>query len=312
MALNRIISFEVALNLKFEPSVLHNVNYPAWDKNNIQVSVLREDLVHPFINGNKWRKLKYNLIDFEASGKKTLLTFGGAYSNHLVACAAAAKEKQINSIGIIRGEEVVNDYLNFMRSCGMKLYFVSRSDYRNKKNEEYILELLTELIAKKIIDDINDVFIIPEGGANAAAVKGVAEIMDEVPHDTEYIICACGTGATVAGLSKNLLPHQKVIGISLLKAEGYLEKEIENLRGDLKKITIINDYHFGGYAKKNKMLVDFMDGFYLKTKIPSEPVYTGKFFFAVDDLIRKNYFKKGSKVTVIHTGGIFNFDSLFR
>ena len=307
MALNRIISFLVALNLKFEPSVLHNVNYPAWDKNNIQVSVLREDLVHPFINGNKWRKLKYNLIDFEASGKKTLLTFGGVYSNHLVACAAAAKEKQINSIGIIRGEEVVNDYLNFMCSCGMKLFFISRSDYRNKKNEEYILELLNELIANKIINDVSDVFIIPEGGANAAAVKGASEIMDEVRHDTQCIVCACGTGATVAGLSKNLLPHQKVIGISVLKAEGYFENEIENLGGDLKNITIINDYHFGGYAKRNKTLTDFIDNFYLKTKIPSEPVYTGKLFFAVEDLIRINYFKSGSKVTLIHTGGVFNF-----
>ena len=151
----------------------------------------------------------------------------------------------------------------------------------------------------------NDVFILPEGGSNAAAVAGAGEIMDEIPGSCNYIACACGTGATIAGISKKLLPHQKAIGISVLKANGYFEREIESLGGNLKNIILNYDYHFGGYAKKNKFLIDFCNHFVSETNIPIEPVYTGKLFYAIDDLIKNNYFEKGSKVTLIHTGGVF-------
>lgn len=289
----------------FKKPVLQEINYPNWLDRDLEVSVLREDLVHPYISGNKWRKLKYNIIDFYNSGKKTLLTFGGAFSNHLVATAAFSYENKINAIGIVRGENADNDYLNFVRKNGMKLHFISRKDYRNKNTKEFITNIQKELLEKNLINEHNDVFILPEGGSNASAVKGAGEIMDEIPDNCNYIACACGTGATITGISKKLLPHQKAIGISVLKANGYFEKEIARLGGDLKNIILNSDYHFGGYAKKNKLLLDFCDDFILKTNIPIEPVYTGKLFFAMDDLIKNNYFKKGDKVTLIHTGGVF-------
>ncbi len=291
----------------FKKPFLEEINYSDWKDKKLTVSVLREDLVHPFISGNKWRKLKYNILDFKNSGKKTLLTFGGAFSNHLIATAAFSMENEINSIGIVRGEKVDNDYLNFIRKNGMKLHFVSRTDYRNKNTTEFVTNILNELIENKLLSDANDVFILPEGGSNASAVMGASEIMDEIRNDCNYIACACGTGATVAGISKKLFPHQKAIGISVLKAAGYFEKEIARLGGNLENIILNYNYHFGGYAKKNKILLDFCDDFILKTNIPIEPVYTGKLFYAIDDLIKNNYFEKGSKVTLIHTGGIFSF-----
>ena len=300
-----LLSLSINVKTIFEKPVLQEINYPKWRDKNLAICVLREDLVHPFISGNKWRKLKYNIDDFYSSGKKYLLTFGGAYSNHLIATAAFAFENKINAIGIVRGEIVENDYMNFVRKNEMKLHFISREDYRNKTSQEFITGLLNKLVNHNIIDDANEVFILPEGGSNAFAVKGTREIMNDIPETCNYIACACGTGATIAGISKNLLPHQNVIGVAVLKANGYFEKEITRLNGDLKKIILNNDHHFGGYAKKNKSLLYFCNDFTLKTKIPLEPVYTGKLFYAIDDLIKKDYFKKGDKVTLIHTGGIF-------
>ncbi len=289
----------------FKKPFLEVIYYPNWNKKELTVSVLREDLVHPYISGNKWRKLKYNIIDFNNSEKKTLLTFGGAFSNHLVATSAFSNENGINAIGIVRGENADNNYLNFIRKMGMKLHFISRQEYKTKNSEEFIKNILKELLGKKLINDFKEVFILPEGGSNSSAVKGAGEIMIDIPSEYNYIACACGTGATVAGISKKLLPHQKVIGIAVLKANGYFEKEIERLGGDLTNIILNYDYHFGGYAKKNNLLLDFCDDFILKTKIPIEPVYTGKLFYAINDLIKNDYFKKGSKVTLIHTGGVF-------
>ena len=287
---------------------LQDVGY-ALGSSQYQISVLRDDLIHPFISGNKMRKLKYNLIRFRENGKKILLTFGGAFSNHLVAVAAASKENGFKSIGIVRGEEVENDYLNFSKQAGMHLHFISRSDFRNKGSIDYLKSLVDEFISIGLIDDEKDVFILPEGGANEEAVRGAAEIMDDIPATTNIIAVACGTGATLAGITRRLLPHQHAIGISVLKAENYFENELVRLGGKLSNTTIIYDYHFGGYAKKSVMLDDFIRKFMSKTGIPIEPVYSGKLFFAIDDLTKQGYFKKGSKVTLIHTGGIFNFNS---
>ena len=293
------------MNIEFKKPFLQEIQYQNWNDKGVDISVLREDLVHPFINGNKWRKLKYNLVDYRNSGKKVLLTFGGAFSNHLISTAAATKENGIKAIGIVRGENVNNYYLDFIRGCGMTLHFISRNQYRNKNNDDEVKAILDELAEKKLIADANEVFIIPEGGSNSAAVKGASEIMSEISHDCQIIACACGTGATIAGISQTLLPHQLAIGISTLKLKDYFEKEIENLGGINEKIIFNYDYHFGGYAKKNKSLIEFCKSFSLKTNIPIEPVYTGKLFFAIDDLIKNDYFKSGTKVTLIHTGGIF-------
>jgi 1-aminocyclopropane-1-carboxylate deaminase len=288
--------------------ILQPVNFCDWKNSGISVTVLREDLVHAFFSGNKYRKLKYNLINFRNSGKKIILTFGGAFSNHLVATAAAVRENEFACIGIIRGEDISNSYIEFMKSCGMKLHFISRSDYRNKMEESFFKKLTGQLIERKFIQTAEELFVIPEGGTNAAAVKGASEIMDDIPIDTDYIACACGTGGTLAGISLKLLPHQNAIGVSVLKADGYFQNEINRLGGNPANLLFSYDYHFGGYAKAEKKLLDFCERFTKETSIPIEPVYTGKLFFAIDDLIRKNYFKKGSKVTLIHTGGIFNFE----
>ena len=295
------------MNSSFQKPFLEKVNYPNWNNGGPIISVLREDLVHPYISGNKSRKLKYNLIDFKNSDKKVLLTFGGAFSNHLVATAACANENHFEAIGIVRGEDVENDYLKFIRKSGMKLYFISRSDYKNKGSEAFLSKITDEMIEKKWISKKDDLFILPEGGSNPAAVRGAGDIMAEIPEDCDFVACACGTGATIAGISQKLLTHQKVIGISVLKVNGYFEREIQRLGGLLNKIIIREEYHFGGYAKKNNTLLDFCHDFTTKTKIPLEPVYTGKLFFAVNELIKKNYFNKGTKVTLIHTGGIFYF-----
>jgi 1-aminocyclopropane-1-carboxylate deaminase len=296
----------------FQNPALEIINYPPWEKTGIEVTVLREDLVHPFITGNKYRKLKYNLIDFKNSGKKIILSFGGAFSNHLVAVAASSYENGFKSIGIIRGEDIDNDYISFMRSCGMTLHFISRSDYRLKTKGEFLIKLEKELIEKKLIQSLDELFILPEGGSNDAAVKGASEIMNDIPEETEFIACACGTGATISGISKTLQVHQKALGISVLKANDYFENEVIRFGGEIKKITFINDYHFGGYAKKDISLMNFCKNFTNISNIPVEPVYTGKLFFGIDDLIKKNYFSKGTRVTLIHTGGIFNFTRVYQ
>lgn len=291
----------------FINTALEEIHYSAWQKKGVAVSVLRDDLIHPFMSGNKWRKLKYNIIDFNDSGKKVLLTFGGAFSNHLVAAAAAASEYGFDSIGIVRGEEVDNPYLNFVKQNGMKLFFISREEYRKKNEQETISTILDLLITKEWIKNREDVFLLPEGGANPAAVRGASEIINDIDKEFDWIACACGTGATLAGISQKLSGNQKALGIPVLKADGYMEKEIEKHGGINDRIILNENYHFGGYAKKNKTLEAFCRDFSAITGIPIEPVYTGKLFYAIDDLIKTNYFKKGEKVTAIHTGGVFCF-----
>jgi 1-aminocyclopropane-1-carboxylate deaminase len=286
---------------------LQTVRFGEWEKKDIQVSVLREDLVHPYISGNKGRKLKYNLIDFFDSGKKTMLTFGGAFSNHLIATAAAGREYGFECIGIVRGDEIKNPYLDFMQSCGMKLHFISREDYRNKTDSNTQIKILESLLLKSVIKNLDDVFIIPEGGANFSAVKGASEIMNEISDDMNYICCACGTGATVTGLSLGLKTGQQLIAIPVLKAPGFLKSAVESLGGNIDRMIIKEDYHFGGYAKKDEALMSFCDKFYNETEIRIEPVYTGKLFFAVNDMINSGYFKQGDKINLIHTGGIYTF-----
>lgn len=297
----------IMTHLNFLKSTHEEINYTNWEKKNVKIFVLREDLVHPFINGNKWRKLKYNLEDFRQSGKKAILTFGGAFSNHLVAVAAASKENNFEAVGIVRGEEMQNPYLNFMRQCGMKLHYISRTLYREKQNEDFLDVLSGELKSKGIDFNNDDFFMIPEGGSNPAAVKGTEEIMDDIPDGIDYIAAACGTGATLAGISRKLKHGQKALGISALKAENYFENQISMLGGNMEKIIINYDYHFGGYARTSPELLNFCDDFKLVTGIKLEKIYTGKLFFAINDLINRDYFKKGERVTLIHTGGIFNF-----
>ncbi|QEE48134.1 1-aminocyclopropane-1-carboxylate deaminase/D-cysteine desulfhydrase [Flavobacterium alkalisoli] len=269
------------------------INFP----NNINLAIKREDLLHPHISGNKFRKLKYNVLEAKRQNADSLLTFGGAYSNHIAATAAAGKEYGLKTIGVIRGEELAdkiksNPTLSFAKDCGMEFVFVSREDYRKKTEEEFI---------GKLREELGDFYLVPEGGTNQLAVKGCEEILTDGDEAFDYIACAVGTGGTISGIINTSKPHQKVLGFPALKAD---------LSFDIAKFAqqdnwaLITDYHFGGYAKVNEELVAFINDFYAKTSIPLDPVYTGKAVFGVIDLIERGYFPDGSRVLMIHTGGL--------
>ena len=266
--------------------------------NSISVQIKREDLIHPFVSGNKFRKLKYNLLQAKAENQETLLTFGGAFSNHIAAVAFAGNEKGFKTIGIIRGDELAgkvseNPTLLFAQNCGMQLEFISREDYRLKKEVSF-LENLKQKFGR--------FYHIPEGGTNDLAIKGCEEILTPEDADFDYICCSIGTGGTISGIINSVLPHQKVLGFPALKGD-FLQGEIRNfVQND--NWDLVTDYHFGGYAKVNAELIVFINHFYLENQIPLDPIYTGKMVFGVIDLIKKNYFPAKSKILLIHTGGI--------
>ena len=284
------------------PSPLEVIKYPLFTEKKINVYVKRDDLIHPEISGNKWRKLKYNLIEAKAQHKKTILTFGGAYSNHISATGAVGKILGFKTIGIIRGEETLplNPTLMQAKKDGMKLLYVSRVDYRKKHTAEFI---------DKLKDELGDFYIIPEGGGNKLGVQGCNDIVHEIDIDFNYILTDCGTGATLAGICEVLNKNQKAIGVPVLKGGEFIYDEIKLLLGDTytsaeSQFTLENGYHFGGYAKHNQELILFMRNFLAKTNIKTDPIYTGKLFYALVDLVKKDYFKEGSTIVVVHTGGL--------
>jgi len=260
--------------------------------------IKREDLIHPIISGNKYRKLKYNLLQAKAEKKTTLLTFGGAFSNHIAAVAAAGKEYGFKTIGMIRGEELAskieeNPTLKFAEDCGMTLQFVSRSQYSEKENPTFIDNLELRF---------GPFYLLPEGGTNALAVKGCAEILTAEDAAFDYICTAVGSGGTICGLINSAFENQQILGFPALKGD-FLDGEIMKF-ATRENWRLMMDYHFGGYGKITPELIGFINGFYHKTRIPLDPVYTGKLLFGVMDLIGKDFFPAGSKILVIHTGGI--------
>ena len=264
----------------------------------ISLVIKREDLIHPFVSGNKFRKLKYNLLQAKAEKQSCLLTFGGAFSNHIAAVAYAGKEYGFQTIGIIRGEELAtkiesNPTLKFAQECGMQLEFVSREDYRLKTELTFL-----EQLEKKY----GSFYLIPEGGTNELAIKGCEEILTNEDAVFDYIGCAIGTGGTISGIINSVLSHQNVLGFPALKGD-FLQDEIRNFVQN-ENWELITDYHFGGYGKINSDLVEFINWFFEQTQIPLDPVYTGKMVFGIVDLIEKNYFPENSKILVIHTGGL--------
>lgn len=278
-----------------------NIDLP----HNITLTIKREDLLHPHISGNKWRKLKYNLLKAQEEKYDKLLTFGGAFSNHIAATAAAGREYGINTIGVIRGEELSdkisqNPTLAFARECGMEFKFVAREQYRNKENDEFI---------ERLYQEYGHFYLVPEGGTNALAVKGCEEILLQDDTRFTHIACAVGTGGTISGIANSAAKHQKVLGFPALKAD---------LSNDIIKFALndnwrlITDYHFGGYGKADKELVDFINDFFDRTSIPLDPVYTGKMVFGVIDLIHKNYFPENSDILLIHTGGLQGIEGMNR
>lgn len=264
----------------------------------VQLYIRREDTIHPHISGNKYRKLKYNLKQAQKENYDTLLSFGGAYSNHIAALAYAGKLHHFKTIGIIRGEEVKdkineNPTLQFAQSCGMQLHFISREAYRNKTTPEFIA---------KLKEKFNHFYLVPEGGTNALAIQGCEEIL--LPQDIQYdyVACAVGTGGTISGLINASFAHQTVLGFPALKGD-FIAKDIAKF-AKKENFKIINDYHFGGYGKVTTQLIEFINNFYLQNKIPLDPVYTGKMMYGILDLIKNNYFPHNAKILAIHTGGL--------
>ena len=269
----------------------------------IEADVLRLDEIHPVVSGNKWFKLKEYLADALSQNKRTIVTFGGAYSNHIIATAAACKNYGLQSAGIIRGERpaVLSHTLQHAIDYGMKLFFLSRSEYSEK--------IIPHTVYKQY--DKQDVYIINEGGYGPLGVRGAKAILESEHAHYTHVIAAVGTGTTLAGLVASSQAHQQVIGIPVLKNNHSLQKEIEDLLpGHEKKFILIHDFHFGGYARQNRELIEFMNTWYQRTGIPSDFVYTGKLFFAVDQLARHSYFPQGSRLLIIHSGGLQGNESL--
>lgn len=270
----------------------------------ISLTIKREDLIHPFVSGNKFRKLKYNLLQAKTEDKKTLLTFGGAFSNHIAAVAYAGKEQGLRTIGVIRGEELFNKIeenptLKFAQENGMEFEFVTREEYRHKNEDSFI---------EKLKDKFGNFYLVPEGGTNELAVKGCEEILTEEDAHFDFVCCAVGTGGTISGLINSALPHQKILGFPALKGD-FLTDEIR-IFAKKDNWDLISDYHFGGYGKVNLELIEFINAFLEENKVPLDPIYTGKMVFGVIDLIHKNYFPEHSKVLLIHTGGLQGIEGM--
>ena len=286
---------------------LQQIFEPIFEQHNVKVFIKRDDLLHPVISGNKWYKLKYNLDQAIGENYKTLISFGGAYSNHLHALAFAGKQAGIQTVGIVRGElcEPLNDTLQFATDHGMTLHYVDRVTYR-KKMQPSFLESLVEMYGRS--------YIIPEGGCNRLAVKGCREIVYSIDEPFDVICCACGTGGTLAGLIAGLKGCQRALGVSVLKGAGFQVNDIKVLLGEWSvapgvRWDINNEYHFGGYAKVSEKLKHFVLAFEEKHEIPIEPVYTGKMLYGLYELIRSGYFKCGETIVALHSGGLQGRDS---
>lgn len=269
--------------------------------NEVDLFIKREDLIHPVISGNKFRKLKYNLLEAQKNNNSKLLTFGGAYSNHIAATAEACHLLKIPCVGIIRGDELGhnlentlanNPTLKFAQGKGMQLHFVSRVDFRLKEE----MPIVTSLLQKE-----PSILIIPEGGTNALAIKGCKEILQK-EDDFDVICSSAGTGGTLAGLIEASKAHQQCIGFSALKGD-FLVEDVSKWTHKT-NWTLQTDCHFGGYAKVNSELIDFINRFQKEYRIPLDPIYTGKLFYGIFELIEAGYFTKNTRILAIHTGGL--------
>ncbi|MEM1327745.1 MAG: pyridoxal-phosphate dependent enzyme [Bacteroidota bacterium] len=287
------------------PSPLQNISNAACQVRNIQLWLKREDQIHPTLSGNKWRKLKYNLQAARTQNYNTLVTFGGTFSNHIAATAAAGHLCNFQTYGIIRGEATAsqNPTLQQAQAHGMQLHFVDRSTYRNANR----IALAQQLIPEPF-------YFLPEGGTNQLALKGCAEIVLELKEQLiqlpDFVCVSCGTGGTIAGIIQGINGRQRVIGFSALKGD-FLEKEVRQLlENELDNWEIMTDYHFGGYAKIKPILIAFMQQFYAQYQIPLEPIYTGKMLYGIFDLIEKGFFPDGSQIVAIHTGGLQGIEGI--
>lgn len=290
------------------PSAVTQIHHPLISEKQLSLYIKRDELIHPVIQGNKWRKLKYNISDAISNGHKTILSFGGAYSNHLHAMAALARVCKLKSIGIIRGEQpaTLNPCLEDMQHWGMQLNFISRQQYRNKSCPDFL---------KHLKQQYNDAYIIPEGGNNSAGVAGSVELLDEIENSQQnydFICCEVGSGTTFSALvSHNKFLQTQYLGFLVMK-NPEMESEINNQISSLtpknyalnKNWKLITDYHFGGFAKSNIELNEFIKKFKLEHAIQLEPVYSGKMLYGILDMIKQDYFSPGQSILAIHGGGL--------
>jgi len=264
-----------------------------------KIDVLRLDKTDDYISGNKWFKLKYNLIEASNLGYSQLLTFGGAYSNHIHSTAAACKSFGLQGIAIVRGEEhlPLNPTLQFAKDCGMKVHYINRSQYRDKYNPALI---------KKFEQLFGKFYLVPEGGTNELAVKGASEIPDLFQKQYDVIALASGTGGTTAGITiNNICKHSKILSFPVLKGGGFLQKDIEDLLGYVpSNLELVTDYHFGGYAKTTTELLEFIVDVNDEFNIPLEPIYTGKAFYGLLDYLKTKGIDEETSVLYLHTGGL--------
>ena len=278
-------------------TIAQNIPDQQINFHDITLIIRRLDLVHPQISGNKFFKLKYNFLEAKRQDYQHILSFGGAYSNHIAATAFAAQQFGFQSVGVIRGEELADRPLNptlaTAQEFGMQLHFVSRDEYRRKQQPEYLAELARQF---------PEHYVIPEGGTNALAIQGCQEILKDSDAQFDVICCAVGTGGTISGLIEASHAHQQILGFSALKGS-FLKDEVAQLT---KKTNwnILDDYCCGGYAKTSAALVQFIRDFEAEFSIPLEQIYTAKMLMGIFDLIEKNYFLARSKLLVIHSGGL--------
>ena len=285
---------------------LQKISDDLFDQKQVSLSVLRLDTLHNVVCGNKLYKLQFFLQNALQQASAGIVTFGGPYSNHLVAAAFACREAGLKSVGIVRGErpEKLSHTLTACLEYGMQLKFISRQDYDKKENPEF-LQLLQSTFKNRQL--------VPEGGYHPMGAAGAALIMNLVPNDTSHICCAIGTATTVAGLLLGLKNNQQIISVPVLKNMNDLEQRIAFLTNRSftpQQFKIMPDYHFGGYAKKTTELINFMNALYQKHQLPTDFVYTGKMMFAIIDLIKKDFFPVGSQLVCIHTGGLQGNGSL--
>lgn len=280
--------------------LLDTIQNDLFDEKQVSLSVLRLDALHPIVSGNKLFKLHYFLQYATQQSLEGIVTFGGAYSNHLVATAFACKEAGLKSTGIVRGEQPA-ELSHTLKAClayDMRLKFISRQAYDKKDQIPFINEIKSEF---------KHHIIVPEGGYHPLGALGAGLIMDFIKEDSSHICCAVGTATTIAGLLKGIKFGQQIIAVPVLKNMVDLPQRIDYLTNQVYKphqLEILNDYHFGGYAKKTEELIDCMNTLYKNHRLPTDFVYTGKMMFGIMDCIKKDFFKKGSKIVCIHTGGL--------
>jgi 1-aminocyclopropane-1-carboxylate deaminase len=285
----------VALTLRL-PSPLTRLEDERLAAAGLKLYLKRDDLISPEITGNKWRKLKYNLAAARSQGHGTLLTFGGAYSGHIRAVAAAGHHLGFQTIGVIRGEPYLplNETLAAASGYGMRLTYLDRGTYRRKH---------TEPVIARLRDEFGRFYLLPEGGSNELAVRGCAEIPAEITVPFDLICCPCGTGGTLAGLASGLRPDQRALGFAVLKGAGFLDREIARLQpAPTENWSVRHDFHCGGYARRTPELTEFIADFERRHGIGLDWVYVAKMMRGIFTLAEQRAFEPGTAAVALITG----------